>query len=107
MSRVIYKYPIRSDEFSISMPYDAVILSCAVQNGDPYLWALHSDPTDCEKGDITEFVFRLYATGASIEINPLDSSVRGNQFVGTLLLSGGMFVFHLFCLLKRRATNEL
>lgn len=80
---VIYKYPVKPD-VSIEMPEGATILSCAVQHGQPLLWALVDPFAPKEVRH-----FRAVATG-----EPFDPA--GMQYVGAFHNVEGWMVFHLF-----------
>lgn len=83
----IYKYTIpTTDEPIIAMPRGARILSVDVQHGVPCLWAM-VDPTAPKVARR----FRLAGTG-----HPLAAEWTADRFVGTVILAGGMLVFHLF-----------
>lgn len=85
--KTVYKYTVPiQDEFTVTMPEGAKLLSFAAQNGDPMLWAL----VDPDAGFRTLRVFRLFGTGHTI----VDSETL--TYVGTVLVHGDDLVFHLF-----------
>jgi len=82
----ILKYPIQiADEFELSMPVGALLLSVHTQADEPKIWAL-VDP-DAETAVRR---FSLRATGEDVTgLNP-------GWFVSTFQIQGGSLVFHLF-----------
>lgn len=84
---IIYKYPLRPGTFEIEMPEGARILSVAVQDDKPMMWAL-VDPS----APLSKHGLMVVGTGHNME--GLD--VRNWRFVGTFQLDGGSLVFHLF-----------
>lgn len=92
--KTIWKFEIPAgDEFSLSMPVGAEILSVATQGRMPCLWAL-VDP----EGPKVPHHFKLRGTG-----HPCDD-VNPDEFVGTFMVQDGALVFHLFTN-KAKATN--
>jgi hypothetical protein len=82
--KAILKYPIfLEDEFSISMPVDAVPLYVNVQRGEPFLWALAT-----VNGRESERTFYVAGTGHPVASDRL--------YVGSFMLYEGAFVGHLF-----------
>lgn len=82
----IFKYPVLvADEFSLVVPKDSVVLSVAVQYGEPVLWAL----VDEEAASTEVRQFHVIGTG-----NPIFRQV--GRFIGTFQLMGGNFIGHLF-----------
>lgn len=80
----IYKFPAPiNDEVALSMPVGAVVLSVALQAGEPVLWALVTPTAGYEQRR-----FHWRGTG-----HPADGLGR---FIGTVLMHGGVLVFHLF-----------
>jgi hypothetical protein len=89
----IHKYTLPvTDEFEISMPAGARLLSLQVQHEAPCLWALVD--TDAPA---TMRRFSLRGTGHECEFGHLV------PFVGTFQLHLGNFVGHLFDLGEREA----
>lgn len=100
----IYKYTIDSIEnivsdnnkvgYVIEMPFNSKILSAKVQNGNLCIWAM-VDP-NCELETRTVFVIGtgwplidvIFATRKNIE--------QKVNFVDTVLLGNGAFVYHIF-----------
>jgi hypothetical protein len=90
----VYKYPIPvEDEFTISMPTGAVVLTVQTQRRgqgglareEPNIWAL-VDPTAPHEPRH----FRLAGTGHPIEEEEL------GRYVGTFLVRDGQLVFHVW-----------
>lgn len=81
----IWKFPVPlADWIKVSMPQGAEILHFDEQKGELFIWA-RVDPTAP-----TELrAFRFAGTG-----HPLDQSV--GRHVGTVKLSDGALIFHLF-----------
>ncbi len=84
--KTIYKYEIPSKAVTIALPQGATILSVAVQNECPYLWAM-VDPNQ----PTVEKHIRVIATG-----QPLEDEAAAWSFVGTFFLNSGSLVFHVF-----------
>lgn len=83
----IYKYDVPvEDTFFVDMPHGARVLSVAVQNHKPVMWALVNTEHKLDRR-----TFHVYGTG-----NSLPESIRQCQFIGTFQLVGGTFVGHLF-----------
>jgi len=80
---MIWKYPLDGTQIDLQMPVGTRILHVSEQHGGPTFWALVDTDASLEMRS-----FRLYATGEPMA-NPV-------QYVGTVLLSGGAYVFHLF-----------
>jgi hypothetical protein len=82
--KVVYKYPVPlADEVVVEIPVFAKILRVDLQFGEPCMWALVD--TD-EKPSKRRFMW--CGTGHSAD--------GVGAYVGTVLVSGGSFVFHLF-----------
>lgn len=83
---VIYKYPVQiDDEFALELPDGAQVLTVAMQNGEPWLWAMVKTGSPAK----TRW-FRIIGTG-----NPIDDAAQ-LAFVGTFQMRGGTMVWHLF-----------
>lgn len=81
----IYRYPIAiSDNITLMLPKGAQLLTAQVQHGIPRVWAL-VDPTAPAEPR------RLYVYGTG---HPTQSGSQ--RYLGTMQLSGGMLVFHVF-----------
>ena len=80
----IWKFVLQP-EVSLSMPTGAEILSVATQGNDICLWARVNPDADRE-----DRTFIGIGTGHDIPNN------MNLQFIGTVLLSGGTLVFHIF-----------
>lgn len=85
--QTIYKYPLGFlDTQEVPLPKGATVLSAQVQNGVICLWALCN--TDAPIAPRT-----IYTVGTGHNFNMDPSVIR---FIGTVQLSGGALVFHLF-----------
>ena len=90
----IFKFPIEhTPKQYLVMPKGAEILSVQVQNNSPFLYAM-VNPNQTEK---EERVFRIYATGTSIN----DDMGFDVKYIGTFIINDpqhptGTFVGHLF-----------
>ena len=85
MSTVVWKYEIPvADRPQISMPEGATILMVAEQNDVPCIW-VRVDPSR----PVMPRRFQFAGTG-----HPLPDGV--GRHVGSIMLSGASFVFHLF-----------
>jgi hypothetical protein len=89
MGLVIHKYSLeRTDEQRVNMPRGARVLSVGIQNAmDIVVWAI-VDPMQPREPR----TFWVVGTGHPFP----PSAVAINQFVGTVLIAGGMLVFHIF-----------
>lgn len=84
MPRTIWKYTLEP-RCAIAMPQGAQLLSVAEQNGDICLWAL-VDPQATQQ---TRY-FAGFGTGHPIP------DAADLTFVGSVLMTGGSMVFHIF-----------
>lgn len=85
MIKYIYKYILNPGDSEISLPIGARILSTNVQNDKICIWAL-IDPV----ADICRRKFTILGTGhTTIDVETL-------TFIGTVLMSGGQLVFHIW-----------
>ena len=82
--RTVYKYPVMlEDEWQMSMPRGAKILSLDVQNGKPYMWAAIETTRMSER--------RYFITrGTGHELT------RTLEFIGMFQLENMGLVFHVF-----------
>lgn len=81
----VYKYVLAlTDEQNVSMPQNAVFLSCQMQRGDICLWALVE-----EKYPTEQRVIRIYGTG-----NPISNPMWPGTFIATV--QDRSFVWHVF-----------
>lgn len=81
----VWKFPIpMQDHFALEMPREARILSCATQDGAPFLWAV----VDPEK---PRRAHRFDLVGTGQPVPHADA-----PYVGSFQLFGGNLVFHLF-----------
>lgn len=76
--------------YEVKMPVGAIVLSTGMQadevgHEDIYVWAIVDDTSPVERR-----VFSVFATGHSVLPND------PGKFIGTVMLSGGTFVFHIF-----------
>ena len=82
----IYKYPIEiTDHQVIEIPKSAKLLSVQVQYGYPCIWAMVDTNWPIMKRHIT-----IAGTG-----HDLSSRLMG-KFIGTIQLSDGELIFHVF-----------
>jgi hypothetical protein len=83
----IWKFPFAiGDEIAIKMPEDATLLSVAMQDGTPYLWAAVDETAPEELRKI-----QIRGTG-----QPL-GTVSVAKYIGTIHLDiNGPLVFHVF-----------
>lgn len=89
MSTAIYRYELNiTDEQTIGMPADAVILSAAFKPRDSQisLWAI----VDTERTAMRATGFRIFGTG-----HPMPADMNEWRFVATCPMSNGL-VFHVF-----------
>lgn len=86
--KVIFKYTLAAiGTQSVEMPVGSQILSLDVQNNQVQLWAM-VDPNEREKENIK---IEMMGTGHAFTIP--DEFLK---FIGTVQLSGGKWVFHIF-----------
>ena len=91
-SLTIWKVPIKpTDEQTISLPKDAVILTIQIQNENPYLWALVNPAAELENRYI-----QIFGTGYPINY---DTPIS-RKYITTFQMANGQIVFHAFELLK-------
>lgn len=84
--KTIWKYSLNPADYTdITMPLGARVLTAQVQDGVICIWA-EVDPNASPE---TTHRFTLCATGQQIATYPGD-------YVGTVQLSGGRFVFHVY-----------
>ena len=82
--KTVYKYPVPfGDTVEVEIPVFAKFLKLDVQHGFQYLWAL----VDTDEAPARR-TFHWRGTGH-------DCSDVGH-YVGTVMVQGGAFVFHLF-----------
>ena len=80
----IWKYELKTTGRQVvEMPADPQILSVAVQNGIPCLWAM----VDSERPRQGR-VIRIHGTGQRLAVI--------HEFIGTFMLHDGALVFHVF-----------
>lgn len=84
MSKAIWKYPLTDVVTTLDIPEGARLLSVANQNDGIVLWAL-VDP----RLPKAACIIRVYGTGHDVIDDPGD-------FIGTVMLQGGKYVFHVF-----------
>ncbi len=81
----VHKYALPvADQFILDIPKGAELLHVDVQHGEPHLWAKVDTSKRLEPRS-----FLLAGTGHPLPEIP-------SRFVGTVLLHGGVVVFHLF-----------
>lgn len=84
----IWKYDVPiADEIIVDMPYESKVLTVQMQRGRPVIWALVH-----ERWPEEQRRFRWVGTG-----HPMASD-DDITYVGSVQLSDGDFVFHLFAL---------
>lgn len=97
MAKAVWKYPaappdataLYSSEWALEMPVGATILFIEVQYGQPKMWA----EVDAETDQYEIRRFKLVGTGhAEIE--------SGDKYIGSFLVNGGVFVFHVYEVVK-------
>lgn len=75
--------------YTIELPKGATVLSCGLQNKENVcIWAM-VDPNQTE---LIEVEFYIFGTGWNIS----DDIDNGLRFIGTYMISDGMFVYHVF-----------
>ncbi len=92
--RTIYKYPVKLDDtFMVHLPVDAEVLSVQAQNGEPFMWVLHT----AETTRILPFTFRLMGTGHILEGENWKYIGTFQQNLEDIKTSSRVnFVWHLF-----------
>lgn len=97
-SRTIWKYPIPClDCFELEIPGGGVFLSVQEQMGTPTAWFFVDPNMPKEKR-------RFYLIGTGQEVPEFlhewrdlrNGGIKLDSYLGTVLLSSGQFVFHLF-----------
>ena len=96
--KTIYKYVLDTAcnvvgvpkiPYTMELPKGAEILSCGLQNKENVcIWAM-VDPNQTET---IEVEFYIFGTGWNIS----DDIGNGLRFIGTYMVSDGMFVYHVF-----------
>lgn len=79
-----YKIPYPHDEVTIPLPHGAKVLYFGLQKGLTYIWVLVDTKQPTENR-----LFRMVGTGHDIPDESLDH-------IGTIQMSGGNLVWHLF-----------
>ena len=75
--------------YTMELPKGAVILSCGLQNKENIcVWA-KVDPNQTET---VEIEFYIFGTGWPIP----DDIDNGLQYIGTVMISDGLYVYHVF-----------
>lgn len=75
--------------YTIELPKGATVLSCGLQNNENVcIWAM-VDPNQTE---MIEVEFYIFGTGWNIS----DDIGNDLRFIGTYMISDGMFVYHVF-----------
>lgn len=88
--KTIWKYQLAvTDEQLIEMPVTPKLLSVAVQNNVPCLWAV-VDP----KKFLKKYKIYIFGTGEPFPDN--DPGFFNLKFIGTFMLLDGSFVGHVF-----------
>lgn len=94
----VYKYVLdycwnvvddHKNPYTIELPKGAEVLSCGLQNKENVcIWAM-VDPNQTE---MIEAEFYIFGTGWNIP----DDITNSLRFIGTYMISDGMFVYHVF-----------
>jgi hypothetical protein len=80
----IWKYPLRPDEFTLSIPAGAIFMSAQTQRGEAVAWFLvNPDAQKVER--------RFVTVGTGHEFDDTNAIP-----LATFQLEGGALVFHLF-----------
>jgi hypothetical protein len=88
MSHTVWKYPLPpTDVFAVDLPAGAEVLHVEQQRDTVCMWAL----VDPDQPLVRHRRFRLVGTG-----HPIPEPTDARQHVGSFLVRGGAFVFHLF-----------
>lgn len=89
MKKEIWKYVIHPETQEINMPCGSIILSVDVQYEKICIWV----EVDLEQvnNPYKTRRFKVYGTGHLISIPH-----KNRQFIGTVKLSGGSLIFHVF-----------
>ena len=82
----IFKYEIPVEGVELNMPIGSRILSCQNQHDVVCLWALVDPDVLKEKRRFT-----IAGTG-----HPLEDSIVIDKYLGTVVVMGGQFVWHVF-----------
>lgn len=80
------QYPVGIHDFAVQMHAGAAVVSVAMQNGKPYMWAL-SD----KEAPLVEHRFVTIQTGEDTS-----EEIGDFLFVGTFQSPSGSLTFHLF-----------
>jgi hypothetical protein len=87
--KTIFKYEFNiTDEFFLTLPKDAIVLTVQTQRNVPVLWALVDPEAPTENR-----YFALRGTGHNAD--DLEEN-KDAHYVGTFQMQGGALVFHLF-----------
>jgi hypothetical protein len=85
---VVWKHDLRDEVNHVDLPLGAVVLHVAEQHGVLRLWEVHGvGVTGTEHR-----VFRVAGTGHPFPV----VGANARQHVGSLLVAGGDYVFHVF-----------
>lgn len=84
MARSIWKFALPMSG-GVEMPKGSIVLSVAMQHGQPHVWALVDPQAPLVRRDL-----RVYGTGWGMPDEPVGA------FRGTFLVNDGQFVFHVF-----------
>jgi hypothetical protein len=75
--------------YTMELPKGAIILSCGLQNKENIcVWA----KVDPNQAEMVEVEFYIFGTGWPIP----DEVDNGLQFIGTVMISDGLYVYHVF-----------
>ena len=87
--RVVWKYAVGMDKFTLPLPIGARVLCVQMQHAMPEMWVL-VDP-NLNLGKVWR---RFHLVGTGHEHDAADLPYEG--YVGTFQVSQGTFIFHLF-----------
>lgn len=83
---LIYKYPLNIGPTIINIPTDSTILKFATQDGKPYVWIEHTDPSENPEYEERKLIMRV--TGENWRYKP------GFVYMDTIQV--GFFVVHIY-----------
>ncbi len=93
MKKSIWKFKLKTtDRQFITMPVGAEILTVQVQHDEPCIWAL----VDLDQKMESHRVIEVFGTGHTISRD----NKGERKYIGAYQLEGGVFVGHVFELLK-------
>lgn len=84
--QVIYKYPVNIGPTVLNIPTNGTILKFGVQDGKPYVWIEHTDPSENPEYEERKLIMRV--TGENWRYKP------GFVYMDTIQV--GFFVGHIY-----------